>query len=155
MLPAAAGLASATPYITTIPAVLLVPRLVPPRLRGRIITLLILLYGVSIMWVVATDKVPIFGLLLSGASGPSIFPLLLLILMDIPEVGPKYLGSATGVFFCFSEMGGFLGPFIVGFLVDYTGTFMTGAVFLLLLVLVISSLMYLLKPEAAVGMNRN
>jgi hypothetical protein len=129
--------------------VLLIPRLVPQRIRGWSIALLAVLFGGSILWVVAWEFMPIVGLLLSGVTGPCLTPLLLLMLMDAPEVGSKYLGSATGVFFCVSEAGGFLGPFIVGFLVDITGTFMTGAVFLFFLGFVISSLMLLLKPTAA------
>jgi len=40
------------------------------------------------------------------------------------------MGSAGGMFFCVAEIGGFAGPFIMGILVDATGTFMAGALFL-------------------------
>jgi hypothetical protein len=72
-------------------------------------------------------------------------PLLVLALMETPEVASKYLGSATGVFFCVSEIGGFLGPFIVGYLVDLTGMFLAGALFLSGLGLMIFVLMLFLK----------
>ncbi len=54
-------------------------------------------------------------------------PFLMLILMELPEVGSKYIGSAGGMFFCVAEIGGFAGPFIVGALKDLTGSFLGGA----------------------------
>jgi cyanate permease len=127
--PVTAGLASAVPFIASIPAALAIPRLVPVHLRGRIIALFALMAGISIMWVVATPLPPIHGLLLFGASS-SLMPLLVLTLIENPEVESNYLGSATGVFFCVAEIGGFFGPFIVGYLVDLYGTFLVGAIFL-------------------------
>ena len=52
MSPAAAGVASALPFLTSIPAVLIFPRIVPPHQRGWAIGLLALLAGFSISWVV-------------------------------------------------------------------------------------------------------
>ena len=74
-------------------------------------------------------------------------PMLVLRLMETPEVALKYLGSATGVFFCVSEIGGFLGPFIVGFLVDLTEGFEAGILFLTVMGLLIFVFMSLLKTE--------
>ena len=51
----------------------------------------------------------------------------MLILMDIPQVSSKYMGSAGGMFFCVAEIGGFVGPFIVGAVKDLTGSFFIGA----------------------------
>lgn len=143
-----AGYASALPYLISIPALLLFPGLVSGRIRGRIIALFGLLAGVGILWVAATDLPVYFGLLLYGATGTVIFPLLVIELMDTPEVGTRYLGSATGVFFCVAEIGGFFGPFIVGFLVDLTGDFLFGSTFLAGLGLVIGVLMFFLKNQA-------
>jgi len=50
-------------------------------------------------------------------------------------------------------MGGFLGPFLVGLLVDFTGTFISGSVFFLIICLIIASLMFLLKPAPAIADN--
>jgi cyanate permease len=55
-------------------------------------------------------------------------PLLVLSLMESPEVASKYLGSATGVFFCVAEIGGSFGPFLIGYLVDYFGDFNAGGI---------------------------
>jgi cyanate permease len=156
MSPALAGLASASPFLASIPAVLIIPRLVPGRLRGRVVALLALLVGAAMMWVTATDLPFIPGLLLFGSTGSCLFPLLVLLLMETPEVGSRYLGSATGVFFCVAEIGGFFGPFLVGFLVDLTGSFLMGTVFLSCLGLMICTLMFLLRtPPAHEDRTRN
>ena len=51
----------------------------------------------------ALHKMPfrwvMLGLLFYGASGTCLMPLLVLTLMETPEVASKYLGSATGAFF--------------------------------------------------------
>lgn len=143
--PVNAGLASAVPIIASIPAVLAIPRSVPVHLRGKVIAVFALVAGTSILWVVATPWPPIPGLLLFGATCTCLFPLLVLTLMEIPEVALKYLGSATGVFFCVSEIGGFFGPFIVGYLVDLSGMFLIGALFLSTLSVIIFSLTFFLN----------
>jgi hypothetical protein len=97
------------------------------------IGLLAILAGGAILWVVVLGWPVIPGLLLYGISGPCLMPLLVLSLMETPEVASRYLGSATGVFFCVAEIGGFLGPFVVGSLVDLSGSFVPGAIFLAIL----------------------
>ena len=86
------------------------------------------------------------GLILLGFVSSSLMPLMILILMDSPEVETRYMGSAGGLFFCVAEIGGFTGPMIMGVLVDLTGTFLIGAVFLAILCLVIFFMTFLLKP---------
>ena len=94
----------------------------------------------------ATGTFLLTGLILLGFVSSSLMPLMILILMDSPEVETRYMGYAGGMFFCVAEMGGFTGPLIMGVLVDLTGTFMIGAVFLAILCLVIFSMTFLLKP---------
>ena len=143
--PILAGIGAATPFIASIPAVLTIPRSVPAHYRGKIIGLLAVLGVISILWVVATPLPPIIGLLFYGASGTCLMPLLVLTLMETPEIASKYLGSATGVFFCVAEIGGFFGPFVVGYLVDVTGGFLSGAFFLSILGVIILALMLPLR----------
>jgi cyanate permease len=154
MSPASAGFASALPLVGAIPAVLIIPRMVPQHMRAHVIALLSSFLGFSILWVISIDTALIGALLISGVCWACAFPLMLLILMDSPEVGSRYLGSATGILFCISEIGGFLGPFLAGFLVDFTGTFISGGIFFLVLGFVIAFLMFLLKPAAVVGKNQ-
>ena len=49
--------------------------------------------------------------------------ILLLVLMEIPEVGSRHTGSAGGMFFAAAEIGGVLGPFSLGVFSDQTGSF--------------------------------
>ena len=147
MSPVRAGIASAIPLIAGIPAVLTIPRIVPHRYRGRYIGLLAVMAGLGIPGVLALKLPLIVGLIILGVSGTCIMPMLVLRLMETPQVALKYLGSATGVFFCVSEIGGFLGPFIVGFLVDLTEGFEAGIFFLTVMGLLIFVFMSLLKRE--------
>lgn len=128
MSPVHAGYASALPFLTSIPAVLIFPRFVSGDQRDLLTGVLALIAGFSILWVVVFKWPVVIGLLLFGMSGPCLMPLLVLSLMESPEVAAKYLGSATGVFFCVAEIGGFFGPFFVGYLVDYFGNFNAGGV---------------------------
>ncbi|OGD52867.1 hypothetical protein A3K80_02730 [Candidatus Bathyarchaeota archaeon RBG_13_38_9] len=61
-------------------------------------------------------------------------PLLLTILMDTREVGVKKMGAAGGLYFSFGEIGGVLGPVIVGLFRDLTGNFYTGLTILAIIV---------------------
>ncbi len=150
--PTTAGFAASIPFFASIPAVLVIPRVVPPHLRGRFIALLSLLVTVALVVSVTTSAFPLLvGLVLFGIAGSSLLPLLMLILMETPEVGPRYMGSAGGIFFCVAEIGGFTGPLIMGALVDMTGTFLAGAAFLASLSLVIFAMTFLLKAPPVSG----
>ncbi len=149
MSPAKAGVTSALPFLTSIPTVLIFPRFVKPHHRGWVIGLMALLAGLSIFWVMFLKWPVIPGLLLFGISGPCLMPLLVLSLMETPKVATQYLGSATGVFFCVAEIGGFLGPFGVGYLFDISGTFISGGLFLAGLGVTILWLMFLLQSRVS------
>ncbi|MFC1860990.1 CynX/NimT family MFS transporter [Chloroflexota bacterium] len=145
--PTIAGFVASVSLVVGIPAVLIFPRMIPPHLRGRWMALLALLVAVSLLVSVTTSGVLLFaGLVLFGMAGASLLPLLVLVLMDTPEVGSRHMGSAGGIFFCVSEIGGFAGPAIMGALVDMTGSFLPGIVFLASLTLVIFAVMFLLRP---------
>jgi len=153
--PTTAGFAASIPILAGIPAVLVIPRVVPLHLRGRCIALMALLAPVALLLSVTASALPLLvGLVLFGIVSSCLIPLLMLVLMETPEVGSRYMGSAGGIFFCVAEIGGFSGPLIMGTLVDMTGTFLAGAVFLASLSLVIFAVTFFLKappvsePEA-------
>ncbi len=126
--PAIAGFAASIPLLVGIPTVLTVPRLVPPHLRGRTVALGALALAIALLIVATTSGATLVaGLALYGIFVTPLMPLLVLFLMDIPEVGAKYMGSAAGMYFCVAEIGGFGGPFIMGALVDMTGSFLAGS----------------------------
>lgn len=145
---ASAGLAAAIPLAAGIPAVLLIPRWVPPLRRGRVISICSLLTIVNLLTITTTTGPPLYLFLgILGICNSPFMPLMLLILMDSPEIKPKHMGSAGGMFFCVAEVGGFAGPLVMGVLVDITQTFMAGILFLACLCLAIFSMTFLLpKP---------
>jgi len=146
-----AGFIAAITLVVGIPAVLLIPRVVPPRLRPRVIALLALLVAVALVVSVTTSALPmIMGLVLFGIAGPSLLPLLMLLLMDSPEIGSEYMGSVGGMFFCIAEIGGFTGPLIMGALVDITGGFLVGTAFLVGLCVVIFAVTFLLRTPPTI-----
>lgn len=148
MSPSLAGLSASIPFVASIPAVLLIPRLTPPARRRPVVVLLSLCAAAAIVLIVATPVPPTIGLLLFGASGLCLFPMLMLVLMDTPEVGARHLGTAAGIFFCVAEMGGFLGPFAVGALVDFSGTFLAGSLCLAGLALSVAVLILRVREPA-------
>jgi cyanate permease len=63
---------------------------------------------------------------LEGFCAMAIQPLMLNIMMEMPGVGPRRMGTAAGIFFAVGEVGGTLGPVLLGLLVDVTGSFTPG-----------------------------
>lgn len=152
--PKIAGFAASIPLLVAIPTVLVVPRLVEPRLRGGVVALMALATAMAVLIVATTsDSLLITGLLLYGVSFCPIITLLVLILMELPEVSSRYMGSAAGMFFCVGEIGGFAGPFIVGAIKDLTGSFLVGVYFLAGLSGIISVMGLLLKPSLSLAYN--
>jgi cyanate permease len=144
--PTSAGFAASIPIASGIPALLYLPRAVPSHLRHRVVALSALLTILTLLAIVITSStIQIAALILYGISGSGFLPILILILIDTPEVEPRLLGSAGGLFFCIAEIGGFAGPFIMGLLVDLTNTFLAGAIFFAVLNLAILGLTFLLK----------
>jgi len=145
---ASAGWAAALVIATGIPSILILPSMVPPRLRGRFIALFALLTAVHLFLVLKTSGIALYIFLaVLGFVIAPFMALLLLVLMDSPGVETRHMGSAGGMFFCVAEIGGFTGPLMMGILVDATGTFTAGAAFLAVLCLVMAGLTRMLKDE--------
>ena len=71
--------------------------------------------------------------------------ILLLILMEIPQVGSHYTGSAGGMFFAAAEVGGVLGPLSLGLLYDTEKSFKSGLNMLSMVCLMLLVLAFILK----------
>ena len=128
--PEDAGFLAAVPLIAAIPAVLLLPRFIPGPSRGRYIAVLSVISSAGLLLsYIASSWVRTLGLAAYGVSAPSLLPLLMLVLMEEPEVGPRHIGLAGGMFFCIAEIGGFSGPLLMGGLVDFMDSFMPGIIF--------------------------
>ncbi|MFH0847663.1 MAG: MFS transporter [Chloroflexota bacterium] len=134
-----AGLMASLPTLCGIPAALSIPRLVSPAKRSRFIIVFALAISLALWLAMNTSgTILILGLLLFGIANSSLFPLTTLVLMELPEVGSRYMGSVGGMFFCVAEVGGFLGPLVMGTLADLTHTFFSGTIFLMSLSLAIA-----------------
>jgi MFS-type transporter involved in bile tolerance (Atg22 family) len=46
--------------------------------------------------------------------------------MDAPRIGPQRMGAAGGLYFTAGEVGGVLGPLLLGIMADLTGGFREG-----------------------------
>ena len=77
-------------------------------------------------------------------------PLLIVTLMDLPEVGTARMGVVGGLYFAIGEIGGFGGPFIMGLLKDITGSFLSGILFLAIVcevMIIAAAILKLDKPR--------
>jgi CP family cyanate transporter-like MFS transporter len=146
---AKAGWAAALAIATGIPSILIIPSVVPQRLRGRIIAFFAVLTAVNLILVMKMSGLAHYIVLaVLGFVNAPFMALLLLVLMDSPGVETQHMGSAGGMFFCVAEIGGFTGPLIMGILVDATGTFMAGAMFLAVLSLAMAGLTFFMDNKS-------
>ena len=126
--PVGAGFATSLMALSGILGSLIIPR-VSYRMRSRRMLIAIILFvsGASILLIGIGGNAALWvGLLCTGFLMRAITPLLLLTLMEMPEVGSEHMGAVGGLYFSMGEVGGFLGPFMMGYLKDLTGSFLFG-----------------------------
>ena len=147
--PTLAGYASSVPLLAGIPSLLILPRFIPPQRRGLSLAVMAVLSASSVWLILClTGLLMYVGLIVYGIAACTLVPLLTLILMETPEVGAQHMGSAGGLFFCVSEIGGFMGPFLLGALVDWTGGFLAGGYFVVALSLGILLMSFMMQKKA-------
>lgn len=130
-----AGFWATIPASIGLIATLIIPRLAIPSRRIPMLVGALLAASASAVILGATVGVyRIPGLFLLGIAGRGVMPILMLILMESPRVGSSRMGSAGGLYFTAGEVGGVLGPLLMGVLSDVTGNFGGG-----LLMLAVSS----------------
>ena len=121
---AEAGYWAAIPTTVSILSALLIPRLATTERRVLIMGLLILSAGSATILLHTSPGLQLaFGLCLQGLARGAMMTVALLMLVEIPNVGPKRAGTAGGLFFTAAEIGGVAGPLAIGFLHDLTGNF--------------------------------
>jgi MFS family permease len=98
--------------------------------KKRAICLLLFIQGLSVLTIAGVSGPVLWSVLALRGLSSGIYPILSLVLMDLPEVGPRRMGRVGGVFFAIGEIGGFAGPALMGLLKDSTGTFLWGLLFL-------------------------
>jgi len=130
--PSRAGYAASLMMFSGIFGSLLIPRLSYLMGPRRLMIALVLFFSGASTFLVGIGGGPLLwlGISMAGFFTRSLMPLLTLTLMDMPEVGSRRMGTAGGLFFSVGEIGGFLGPFLMGYLKDLTGVFFTGILLL-------------------------
>lgn len=88
---------------------------------GGLATVGVTAIGVGGVGLLAGSGIVIVGLGLGGLS-----PLVRAIPPDLEGIGPGLTGAAVGFVFAVGEVGGFLGPVLLGALRDLTGSFLPG-----------------------------
>lgn len=119
-----AGYWSAIPTAVGIVSALVVPRLAIPARRQRILFWLVATSGLSTL-ILQLDARPalLAGLVLQGAAATVLTPVLVLTLLELPGVGERRAGTASGLFFSAAQIGGVVGPMGVGAFYDPSGGF--------------------------------
>ena len=121
----AAGYWATVPTIVGVAGSLLIPRLATPARRFYILSALAAAaLGASLLLQAAAEPALLFtGLVLQGIARSSLMTILVLILVELPAVGERRAGLASGMFFAAAEIGGVLGPVGLGLSYDSTGSF--------------------------------
>lgn len=126
---------------------LIIPRLSYSIGSRKISVSVILIMTASSVFFIASafETLLWLGIITIGFCMGALTPILLTILMDMPEVGSKYMGSAGGLFFSIGEVGGIIGPVLIGFLKDLTGSFFPGLFMLAFIAIIMLALNALVK----------
>ena len=123
----AAGYWTSIPIVIGIFGSLSIPRLAIPSRRFRILLLLscaLLIASVLLQFSAPALLLP--GLILQGIARSTLTTVLILTLVELPDIGARHAGVVSGLFFGAGEIGGMLGPLLMGVLYDATQGFAAG-----------------------------
>lgn len=123
----AAGNWAALPTVVGVFGSLLIPRFATPERRFSILLWLCIAAAVSSLLLQTTNSFSLgTGLLLQGIARSSMMTVLILTLVELPGIGERRAGAASGLFFSAAEVGGVMGPLGLGALYEFTGGFSAG-----------------------------
>lgn len=133
-----AGYWAALPTVIGVMASLIIPRLATPERRFKVlIGLSLAAFLATVMLRFTEPSSMLTGLILQGIANSSLVTVLILTLLELPEVNERYAGVASGLFFSASQFGGVLGPFTLGLLYTPDVGFSSGLTLLTIISLTI------------------
>lgn len=126
----AAGYWASVPTLVGILSSLTIPRFATAERR---VVILRSMYGILFVasLLLAFGNMPAIqvGLVLLGIAR-IMGPVAMLVLMDAPRVDARNMGAATGMYFTIGEVGGMIGPTVIGIAADVAGNFDAGILLL-------------------------
>ncbi len=121
---ATAGFWASVPTAVGIFAALTIPRFATEDRRLLVLGLLILSAGVATMLLhLSAGPLLAIGLMCQGVARGAMMAVSILVLVESRGVDSRNAGAAGGLFFSAAEVGGVLGPVLVGAIHDLTGGF--------------------------------
>ena len=137
---------AAIPLIIGIFSALIIPRFSNNKIRIKILTFLFINAAISLSMIQSSNhNIYIFGIILLGISTGSFIVLLLNHLTETKDISYENIGIASGLFFSVIEIGGVLGPFIIGLIYDYSNNFNTALSFYIIIIILMLFPLYLLR----------
>lgn len=131
MTASAAGLWATLPVVIGMVATLIIPQLAIPRFRLGLLMGIFIIAGLAALVIgFSHGQWLTVGLILQGIASRGVMPVMLLILMDARQIDPRRMGAVGGLYFTVGEVGGVLGPLMLGVAADITGDFQSGIVLL-------------------------
>ena len=118
------------PTLVGIVSSLVIPRYAVGHRKVGILTGLYACLIVATLMLALTDGIGLYISLVLLGIARIMGPILMLVLMEAPRVEARNMGAATGLYFTVGEIGGVIGPVIIGVTADLTGGFQ-GGIFLL------------------------
>jgi len=135
MSPVDAGYLASIPTWVGLIGSAIIPGIALAGSRKPIIAGSLLIEGASVYMVgISSGSFLLVSLVIFGIISGAMMPLMLVVMMDLPEVGAEYTGIASGLFFSIGAIMGFIGPILVGYLTDLTSSFLPALVLLALVV---------------------
>ncbi|MEV7574421.1 MFS transporter [Pseudarthrobacter sp. NPDC089323] len=127
MTQTAAGFLAAVPALCGVVGSIVIVRLGAGRYSRKVTIGLLTVVGASMLAAAAAEGfILLAAVSIEGFCAAALIPLMMNRLMDMPDVGPKHMGAAAGIYFSVGELGGFVGPTVIGLAVGLTGSFLPG-----------------------------
>jgi cyanate permease len=128
--PTSAGLLAAVPAFCGMVGSIVIVRFGSGHRRQTAISLLVVVGTAMLVASWATGPFLFLAIAVEGFCAGALMPMMMNTLMNMTQVGVRYMGAAAGLYFTIGEMGGFAGPAIIGLMVGLTGSFTAGVLIL-------------------------